>query len=533
LLGAILTPISRSLAEAPAVSPTADASREAGRSGLALASAKVYFILAGTVHQIALPRLLGLDGYGALASALSLASIVYNPIVSTGIQGVSRAVATAEPAKRPAVLRQSLAVHAAGALVIAALAFALSPAVAAALGAPHLTVSLRVLSVVLLVYGLYAPLVGALNGQRRLLQQAGFDIFAATVRTVGLIAGALLWARGSSTRGAEGACFGFLGGTVLVLVAAVSVVGVGRAGASGTRVREHVAFVAPLLLGQTLLNLLFQADLTLLRRFAGEAAARAGLAPTAADPFVGAYRTTQLFSFLPYQLLMAVTFVLFPMLAGARRDADRAQLARYVENGLRIALVVTGAMVSVTAGLPGGLLRLGFGARAAAYGAHALTVLALGFGAFAIFGLLTAVLNGIGRERASLAITFAAWLLVVGACFGWVRGGELSEALLVRTASATSAGIVLATVLAGVLVYRSVGSLVPWRVVGRVGLGLGVALALARCLPDGKPLVVVPEALAVACAYLAVLVLTRELGRADLELVRNVLERRARARDQP
>ena len=34
----------------------------------------------------------------------------------------------------------------------------------------------------------------------------------------------------------------------------------------------YVAFVAPLLLAQTLLNLLLQADLTLLRRFATEAA---------------------------------------------------------------------------------------------------------------------------------------------------------------------------------------------------------------------------------------------------------------------
>ncbi len=72
-----------------------DGSREAGRGGLAVASAKLYFMVTGMVQQAALPRLLGLDGYGALASALSLASIAYNPVISTGIQGVSRAVATA------------------------------------------------------------------------------------------------------------------------------------------------------------------------------------------------------------------------------------------------------------------------------------------------------------------------------------------------------------------------------------------------------------------------------------------------------
>jgi stage V sporulation protein B len=530
-----LTPISRSLSENTQTSTERngaslndDASRAAGRGGLAIASAKLYFIVAGTVHQIALPRLLGLEGYGALASALSLASIVYNPIIATGIQGVSRAVATARPGTERAVLRQSFVVHAALGALIAAVAFVLAPAVAASLGAPHLVFSLRVLSGVLLVYGLYAPLIGALNGQRRLVQQAGFDIFAATVRTLGLIFGAVLFARasGAAARGADGACLGFLAGVALVLAVAFAVVGVGRAGASGTHAREHVAFIAPLLLGQALLNLLFQADLTLLRRFAAEAATHAGLAPTAADPYVGAYRTTQLFSFLPYQLLMAVTFVLFPMLAGARNDPDRKHVGRIVENGLRIALVVMGAMVCVTAGLPGPLLALGFGARAAEYGAHALTILALGFGAFAIFGLLTAVLNGMGYERASLWITALAFALVAGACFGWVRGTELSEALLVRTALATATGIALATLLAALLVRRVVGSLVPARVVARVGFALGLAIFVARLLPAGRALFVVPEALLVVGTYFAALVATRELGRDDLAFAVRVLKRR-------
>jgi stage V sporulation protein B len=69
--------------------------RTAGRGGLAVAFAKVYFILQGLVQQVILPRVLGLDGYGALASALSIAGIAYNPVTSTSIQGVSRAVAQA------------------------------------------------------------------------------------------------------------------------------------------------------------------------------------------------------------------------------------------------------------------------------------------------------------------------------------------------------------------------------------------------------------------------------------------------------
>ena len=524
-----MTPSVSSREHAPAPTPQSDASREAGRGGIAVAGAKLYFLLAGLIQQAALPRLLGLSGYGALASALSLASIAYNPVVSTGIQGVSRAVAAAPKESAPAVLRQSLRVHATFAVALTVLGFVLSPYVASALGAPHLVRPLRILCGVLLAYGFYAPLIGALNGQRRLVSQALFDVGAATVRTASIITGAWVALRSAhgATPAAEGPCFGALFGAVAVLVVALGVVGIGRAGRTPRRAGEHVAYVAPLLLAQTLLSLLLQADLTLLRRFAGEAAAVAGAPSTAADVYVGAYRATQLFSFLPYQLLVAITFVLFPMLAHARSDPDRTRVAAYVANGLRIALIVVGAMVCVTAGLPRQLLGLVIGPEAAHLGTTTLGILALGFGAFAIFSLLTAVLNGLGHERASLVITALAFALVVATCFGWVRGQALAEALLVRTALCTSAGIALATLLAGLYTRRIVGSLVPLAVLARVGLALGVALAVARALPAGRPLFVVPEAALVAAVYCLVLVVSRELGAADLALVRRVVKRRA------
>ena len=44
----------------------------------------------------------------------------------------------------------------------------------------------------------------------------------------------------------------------------------------------------------------------------------------AADALAGAYGVAQLFCFLPYQLLLSVTFVLFPLLASAKRETDEA-----------------------------------------------------------------------------------------------------------------------------------------------------------------------------------------------------------------
>ena len=517
------------MTEAGRAVETQNLARETGRGGLAVAGAKVYFIALGAVQQFALPIFLGLDGYGAFSTASSFASIVYNPITTSSIQGVSRAVAGVPEERVPFVLRRTFVLHALAGLVVAAAFFLAAPFAARAMGAPHVTTMLRVLSVVVLIYGAYTPLIGALNGRRRFVQQAGFDVTSATLRTLGLVAGAALVGHqaASSLARAEASCYGFVVGVSLVLAVALSVVGVGRGGPGAPSVRTHVAFLLPLAGGQLLQNLLFQADSILLRRFASEASQTASLPLTAADPYVGAYRATQLFSFLPFQLLTAVTFVLFPVLARARAQEERDRLGPYVQTGMRIALVVAGAMVSVSSGLAGQLLRLVFGAEAARHATRSLEVLALGFGVFAVFGLLTAVLNGLGKERASFAITLTAFALVVLSGFGWVRGTPLSDELLLRMAFATSGGIALATGLAGLLVFREVRALVEVKVVVRVLLSAVLAIGVARLLPSGHRLLVVPEALLVALVYFAVLIATRELVRADLELVRRVLRRRA------
>jgi stage V sporulation protein B len=501
-----------------------DATRTAGRGGIAVAFAKVYFILNGLVQQIALPRVMGLDGYGAWSTVNSIASITYNPVVSMSIQGVSRAVAATPGSEQAAALRRVLRVHALFAVLLGSAFWVFAPVITESAGAPHVTLGLRLLSGCMVLYGLYAPLIGALNGQKRFLVQAGFDILAATMRTIGLVAGAHYLA--SQGLAVEGAASGFVFGLTLVFVAALVVVGVGREGTGGPSVRQHLTFVLPVLAGHVLLNLLLQADLTLLRRFSADAAVASGLPLTAADPLVGAYRATQLFSFLPYQLLIAVNFILFPMLATAVRDQDKAAIARYVATGVRIALIVAGLMVSVTAGLATPLLRLVYGAQAAELGGRSLQLLAVGFGAFAIFGVLTTVLNSLKRERAGALVTGFAAALVIALCFARVRGTEFGEPLLFRTAIATSTAIAVATTGAAILVYRTAGAVAAPLTLARVLVAAFVAVVLGRFLPSAGPVATLACAVAVVVVYAGVLVASRELGSADVATVRAVIARR-------
>lgn len=507
-----------------------DVARAAGRGGLAIAFAKVYFILAGLVQQVALPRVLGLDGYGALSSALSIASITYNPVVTTSIQGVSRAVAQSPDAEQPEAVRRVFSLHAVFAVLLAAAFFFMAETLGQRIGAPHIVPALEVLSFVLFGYGLYTPLVGVLNGKKRFVHQAGLDILAATLRTLGLIGGAM-WLATTGFGPVTGASAGFVGSALAMFFVALGLTGLGRRGKGGPTVKEHLAFLAPLLVGHVLFNLLLQADLTLLRYFAAGAATAEGLPLTAADPYVGAYRATQLFCFLPYQLLIAVTFILFPMLATAYRDGDRAAVARYVKTGVRLALVLMGLMVSVSSGLSGPLLRLVFGPEVARLATRTMELLTLGFGAFAILGILTTVLNSLKRERVTTLINFLAFSLIAILCWARVRGGPFGEELMWRTAIATSTGLVAATLGASVVVWKTAGAVAPLGTVVRVLFGLGLAVSLGRVLPEGGKVMTLVASGLVASAYLAVLLVSRELGRDDLELVLRVVRgRNARAR---
>jgi hypothetical protein len=194
--------------------------------------------------------------------------------------------------------------------------------------------------------------------------------------------------------------------------------------------------------------------------------------------------------------------------------------------GVRIALVVAGMMVSVTAGLSGPLLRLVFGAQAAELGARSLGFLSLGFGGFAIFGVLTTVLNSLKRERSSALVTGLAAGLVGVLCFFEVRGTEFGEALLFRTAMATSTAIALATLGAAVLVYRAAGAVTAPKTLIRVLAAVFAAVVVGRFLPATGAVKTVLAAAVVAAVYAGVLVVSQELGRKDLAMIRAVIARR-------
>jgi stage V sporulation protein B len=490
--------------------------REAGRGGIAIAGAKVSFLVFGTAQQVVLPWILGKDGYGQVGIVLAIASIVNNTIVATSIQGVSRAVASAPAGTEDQAFRATLRVHLVIAMVVS-LAFAvLAGTIADLENAPHLTAPLRVASAVVLLYGVYAPLVGSLNGRRRFLVQAGLDTGYGALRAAAMVGGAYVFLR-SGASGVLGVFAGFVAAAAIIVPVALTRTGIGRAGSAGPRTRDYLAFLLPVAGSQILLNLLMFTDGLLLRRFLGHA--------PDADAFQGIYRGAQQFSFLPYQLLMSVTFILFPMLARAQADGDRAAVRAYTMSGVRLAMILTALVAGTVSGLARHVLRVAL-PREMADGAEALRILCLGMGAFSVLGVTCAALTGLGRAVDSAVLTAMGVVLIAAGCFVLVPSADFGLPMLAATARAAALGLTLTAVAGGFRLRQVAGGFVRPLTLVRTLAALAACVLSGMYLPwIGKPGAIV-EGLAVVGVGVVVLIALGEVGRDDLAKLRAVAGRR-------
>lgn len=517
-------------AQPPPAPPPAeeDAARTAGRGGLAIVLAKVLFIFYGFASQILLQHLLGEAGYGEVSLVNATVGVVNNVMVAASIQGVSRTVAAAPAGQIGEMYRRVLGYHAVIAVVISAGFAAVSGLIARGLHADHVAAPLRFVSLVVLLYGMYAPIVGSLNGRKRFLDQGGLDIVYGALRTAGIVGGVVLFLRAGQS-GTWGFCAGFVGAAALILPAALWRAGTGKSGGTEPSAGSYLKFLLPVVVAQAFLNLLLRTDFYCLRYFAGRAADAQGVSQKIADELLGVYQGVQVWSFLPFQVLMSITFILFPMLARAHADGDAKAVRDYTRAGVRLSFVFTGLICGTVSALSMHVLRLASPDGIWKNGAEALRILSIGMAPLSVLGISSAVLTSLRREREAAAITLAAVVLVAAGCGVLLPGAELGYGMLTRTAIAASIGLGIAMVIGAVLVKRAAGGFVPVLTAVRVPIAIAIALAAGWKMPWLGKVAVVPQAAAIALVYVIALVVLREIGKDDLAIFKRALSRGKKA----
>ncbi len=500
-----------------------ESTRRAGRGILSISGSKLYFIAAGYAVQLLLPRLLGSpEAFGLFSAAMSFVSILNNVLVTATIQVVSKRVS--EDVRSGAqTLRQALKLQfLVGALLGSMLLVGAGPLASRVMLDPQLAPLFRFSSLVVISYALYAALIGALNGRQDFLRQAGFDASYTTLRSLGMLGAAALGL------GAVGAFAGFSFAALTVLLAALWVVGVGQPGAR-LPLRSWLSFMAPLWLYQLCVNLVLQVDVALLKRTVAELAISAGSGASAAaelaSRYVGFYRAAQTFAFVPYQLILSVAFVIFPMVSQAVSLGDEEATRRYIRGALRFSLLVLMAIAAPIAGASACVMRIVYPSDYLA-GSDALAVLSLGMVCFALFYIAATIISSAGRPGLAAAVAMVAVALVVGCNLAFVRHVGIGPNTLLAAASGTSVGAAFALLAMGTAVYMRFGAFIAKETCLRVLVAAALAFAVASRVPaTSKALAVLALALG-GVTYVVALFLVREVGKADLVAVLRVVRRK-------
>lgn len=528
---------------APPAPPAASGRTGAGRGVLYIAFAKFYFMFAGLVIQLRLPAVLSRGAFGSYSLVANIASLVNNVLVTGTIQAVSR-FAAQEPGKARRVQEAGLRMHVRLGLVISVGFIAAAPLVAWLLHDMSKTAPLMLAGLILGGYSFYAVFIGTANGLHQFHKQAGLDMTFATLRVAGLLGMAM------AGFGVIGVIGGWVAAVGVILCAAIVWVGLpGKiAGDDRLPVRPLIQFFAGVALYLVLFNGLMFIDSILIKRLTTEHyAAHLGVLTEAlatvmpwaahatgyhADPSVladvqnGYYAAVQNLARLSYQAIIAATFVVFPLVSRSTFTEDRETTRRYVEVTIRYSLIFAMAIAVVMAANPTDILGLVYAPDYAQLGGPALGALALGNVAFSMFAIVGTILNGAGKTLPAVVIAaFTLGLAMLGNTIAIPIAAEHGD-VLYAAALVTSGAMLAGAIVSGWVLHRQLGAFLPVASVVRIAIATGCALAVGRVLPLHGKLMTLVEAVVVGVTFLIVLVITRELGKRDLEAIKAVRRQR-------
>jgi O-antigen/teichoic acid export membrane protein len=491
----------------------------AGRGVLYIAFAKFYFLLVGLAISFGLPSIISTEAFGQYGLVNNITSMFNNVAVTGTIQSVSR-FATQSPGKARMVQRAGLRMHLWLGLPVALAFVAAAPLVAWLLNDPSKTAPLMLAGAIIAGYSFYAVFVGTANGTHQFHKQAGLDITFGTLRAAGLLGMAALGA------GVIGVIGGWVGAVALILCVAMAWVGLPGKPAERMPVRPLVRYFGGVAVYLLLFNALMFVDNGWLERLIG-----VRIGADAADQANGYYTAVQYLSRVSYQLMIAATFVVFPLVSRSTFTDDRETTRRYIRITTRYALMFATLIAVVLASNPHDVMRLMYRPDYADAGAPALPLLAFGYVGYTVFSIGGTILNGGGRSRAAIwsaAITLALAVLGNYEAISTALDHAHGDRVLEIAAAVTGGAMLFGAVLTCWQLHRAFGASVPAASLVRIAIACGGAYAVGRYVPlhdKGKVMTLV-ELAVVAIAFLVLLVATGELGRRDLEAIKAARRKR-------
>ncbi|HEU4391983.1 MAG TPA: oligosaccharide flippase family protein [Blastocatellia bacterium] len=491
-------------ATAPDTTPAAggEVGRLAGRGTVYITLAKVWFMVSGYALHFVISRLLTKEQYGLYSVVVDIVSIV-NAVVITGTyQSVSRLVAQEEH-KADSIKLKALRLQLGVGGGIAAAFCLLAPMVAFYLNDARLTNYLRLASLITLAYSFYAVFTGYFNGQKRFLAQAALDATYSTLKLAMIVA--FVWLG----YGVAGGIGGFaLAATTILLISAVAA---GRGNRTGPlSYKDLFGFQAYLLAFTLLLNLLQKIDLILIK-------ALSSVDPEIAARNAGEYAAAINVANITYQIIISVTFVVFPLVSQSTFKGEAEITRKYIMTTCRYTLIVMALVATLFSANSGEVIRLIYRSEYTA-GAPALTLLAYGMMLFGLIYVLTTIISASGRPSVSLIVGGVTLVTSVALNYQLIPRSGIRGA-----AMATTLAMLVGAAIAGCYTLAKFRVFVPPLSVVRIAVCAAAVYLGSVLVPVWSRPIVIMKLAVLTLVYVAGLVLSREYTKADGEALRKLL----------
>ncbi|HMS16701.1 MAG TPA: polysaccharide biosynthesis C-terminal domain-containing protein, partial [Planctomycetota bacterium] len=439
-----------------------------GRGALYLSLSKLYFIVGSfgiyfglrwaAASPTAAAKIFG--DFKAVGAALSVLSTV---LVTGTVQAISRFEAN-RPGGTRSLLGLALRVEVVLGCVIGGLYFLASGWLSAR--DPSLLVPLRISALIPLIYPLYAAFVGILNGQKRFFEQAVVDASFTTLKVLLVLLGVAMF------QSAAGGYMGFALCAFLITALAAGLLARGGLRDSlpmpAPRASDILRFQSQTVLFMFLIQWIVHMDLwyvILWHQFPNDQL----------NDAKSLYGGTQLFAQLSYSLVIALTFVLFPLISRLDLSVSREKACNYVRRTLRYAAILVGGAVTVLSVHPPTPLSLLLSTSVVAHldgvfpgQVLALPVLASGFACLALGFVILSAMNA--ADHAKRSIVAVAVGVAVHLALAPVLIGKWQ---LLGASIATGCGMLALLVMAVLLARAPLGFVLPIPTLLRVAVSAG------------------------------------------------------------
>jgi len=451
----------------------------------------VFFVTGYAIYFVLGRFLLTPEQFGTYGLVIALFSTI-NMIMVTAIQQAVAKFVSEREKLAEVIKRKTIKLQLGISLALFVAYFLAAPFLAGIFNDLSLTGLIQFSGLIFFSHPIYSVFSGCLNGLQQFKKLAGLQISYGIAKML-LIIGLVFF--GFSV---FGAVLGFIVASFFAVVLGTFLVGF-RKPVGKFDSKQLAAFAAPLFAFAIIQNLLFNVDLFAVKALASGA------------ELVGYYVAAQSIARLPHIVVVAITFVLFPLVSSTtfKKQSDKTRF--YIRNAMRYSLLFLVPVTALIAANSSELVSLIYSSKYLPAG-QALFILSFGTMFYALFLVLTTAISSSGKPKVSTALGLVALIALFGLSIVLVPIYSIAGAAL-ASLGATFLGFILSAAYVLIKFKAFIGpkSLARIAIAGLLAYAFSINIGVSGLLLLG-------ELCLMLLLYAATLTVLRELTKRDLDL---------------